>query len=330
MNESLSLPRAKRGVLAMLLSLALFVQIGPAAAQNYPSRTLRLIVPNAVGSAPDIIARMIGQKLTEAWGPQVVVDNRAGAGGMIGTELAARSAPDGYTLLMVTATVINSTLMNTNASYDMVRDFAPVSLMVTTPYVFVVHPSTPVHNINELIALAKAKPQQILYGSGGSGSAPHLCVEIFQSMTGTKMTHVAYKGFTPALNDLVAGQIQLICASTPTLVSLISGGKLRGLGVTTLNPTSLAPDLRPINTAVRGFEVQGWYGLFVPAGTPPDIVTKLNTEIARSLRNPQFQEKFTSLGVEAVGSTPQELGTLLKSELDKWGKIIKATGARME
>jgi len=310
---------------AAALTLAL-----PASAQNYPSRTLRMIVPNAVGSAPDIIARMIGQKLPEAWGPPVVVDNRAGAGGMLGTELAARSAADGYTLLMVTATVINSTLMNANVTYDMVRDFTPVSLMVTTPYVFVVHPSTPVHNINELIALAKARPQQILYGSGGSGSAPHLCVEIFQSMTGTRMTHVPYKGFTPALNDLVAGQIQLICAATPTLTSLMSTGKLRGLGVTTLSPTSLAPGQRPIAASVRGFEVQGWYGLFVPSGTPTEIVSRLNTEIARSLRNPQFQEKFTGLGVEAVGSTPQELGTLLKSELAKWGKIIKATGARME
>jgi len=302
----------------------------PAAGQTYPSRTLRMIVPNAVGSAPDIIARMIGQKLTEAWGPQVVVDNRAGAGGMIGTELAARAAADGYTLLMVTATVINSTLMNPNVTYDMLRDFTPVSLMVTTPYVFVVHPSTPAQNINELIALAKARPQQILFGSGGSGSAPHLCVEIFLSMTGTRMTHVPYKGFTPALNDLVAGQIQLICAATPTLTSLMSTGKLRGLGVTTLNPTSLAPGLRPIAGSVPSFEVQGWYGLFAPAGTPTEIVSRLNTEIARSLRNPQFQEKFTALGVEAIGSTPQELGALLKSELTKWGKIIKITGARME
>ena len=310
-------------VAALLLSL-------PAAGQTYPSRTLRMIVPNAVGSAPDIIARMIGQKLTEAWGPQVVVDNRAGAGGMIGTELAARAAADGYTLLMVTATVINSTLMNPNVSYDMLRDFTPVSLMVTTPYVFVVHPSTPAKNINELIALAKARPQQILFGSGGSGSAPHLCVEIFQSMTGARMTHIAYKGFTPALNDLVAGQIQLICAATTTLTTFMSTGKLRGLGVTTTKPTSLAPGLRPISGSVPGFEVQGWYGLFVPAGTPTEIVSRLNTEIARSLRNPQFQEKFTTLGVETIGSTPQELGELLKSELTKWGKIIKITGARME
>lgn len=220
--------------------------------------------------------------------------------------------------------------MNPNVTYDMLRDFTPVSLMVTTPYVFVVHPSTPAQNINELIALARARPQQILFRSGNSGSAPHLCVEIFQSMTGARMTHVAYKGFTPAPNDLVAGQIQLICAATTTLTSLMSTGKLRGLGVTTTKPTSLAPGLRPSARSVPGFEVQGWYGLFVPAGTPTEIVSRLNTVIARSLHNPQFQEKFTTLGVEAIGSTPQELGGLLKSELTKWGKIIKTTGARMK
>lgn len=319
-----------RNLIPVAATLLLCTLPPAAPAQSYPVRTIRLIVPNATGSSPDIIARLIGQKLTDAWGQQVVIDPHAGAGGMIGTELAARAVPDGYTLLMVTATVVNSTLMNPNVSYDMARDFTPISLMVTTPYLFVVHPSTPARTIGELIALAKAKPEEIRFGSGGSGSAPHLCVEIFESMTGTRMTHVAYRGFTPALNDLVAGQIQLICAAAPTLTTLIAAGKLRVLGVTTTRPTALAPGISPIVNTVPGFEVQGWYGLFAPAGTPAEIIVKLNVEITRALRSPQLQQRFTGLGVEPVASTPQELGGLLKSELTKWGGVIKRTGARME
>jgi tripartite-type tricarboxylate transporter receptor subunit TctC len=315
----------------LLVATAIAITVSaPAPAQQYPLRPVRLIVPNAVGSAPDIIARLIGQKLAESWGQQVLVDPRAGAGGMIGTELAARAAPDGYTLLMVTATVMNSTLMNPNVNYDMVRDFAPISLMVTTPNLFVVHPSVPARSIAELIALAKAHPGDLHFGSGGSGSAPHLCVEALAAMTGVRMTHVAYRGFTPALNDLVAGQIQFICAATPTLMPLIAAGKLRGLGVTTAKATALAPGFAPIADSVRGFEVQGWYGLFAPAGTPPELIARLNGDVVRALKSPQFQERFSGLGVEAVGSSPQELGALLKAELAKWGKIIKSTGARME
>ena len=314
-------------VFTMLIAILIATD---AIAQPYPAKLIRIIVPNAVGSGPDIIARLIGQKLTEAWGQQVMVDPRAGAGGVIGADFAARAAPDGYTLLLVTPTVVNATILNASIKFNMIKDFTPVSRLVVTPYVFVVHPSVPVTSVNQLIALAKARPDQIFFGSGGSGASPHLCIELFKAMTGTKMIHVPYKGFTPALNDLVAGQIQLMCSPTAPVTSLIASGKLRGLGVTTLRPTPLAPGLPPVANAVPEFEVIGWYGLFAPSGTPTDIVTKINAEVGKALRNPELKEQFATLGIEPAGSSPHDMGLLLQKDLEKWGKVIKSTGANME
>ncbi len=314
----------------MVAILAAALVATGAAAQTYPTKSIRLIVPNATGSGPDIIARLVGQKLTEAWGQQTIIDPRAGAGGMIGAELAARAAPDGYTLLLVTPTTINGSLMYPNVKFDMVRDFAPVSLLVSTPYVLVVHPSIPVKSVKELIALAKSKPGAIFYGSGGSGAMPHLCIEVLNAMTGANMTHVPYKGFTPALNDLVAGQIQLVCSASAPVTSLIAGGKLRGLGVTTLQPTPLAPGLMPVARSVPGFEVNGWYGLFAPAGTTGEIIAKINAVVAKAMKSPAFQERFASLGVEPVASSPDEMGAVLQNDLKKWGDVIKSIGIRVE
>ncbi len=330
---------AKGGVHAGVAALRMITVIAmlgaiPAApgavAQAYPAKSIRIIVPNATGSGPDIIARLIGQKFTEAWGQQTIIDPRAGAGGMIGAEMAARAAPDGYTLLLVTPTTVNGTMLYPNVKFDMGRDFTPVSLLVSTPYVLVVHPSIPVKTVNDLIALAKAKPGEIYFGSGGSGAMPHLCVEVFNAMSGIKMTHVPYKGFTPALNDLVAGQIQLVCSASAPVTALIAGGKLRGLGVTTLQPTPLAPGLTPVARSVPGFEVNGWYGLFAPAGTPGEIIAKLNAAVANAMKSPEFQERFAGLGVEPVASSPQDMGAVLQNDLKKWGAVIKSIGVRIE
>lgn len=336
-NDPLAIPphkfRPRSGPALKFLAVAMLgtaLLAAGAFAQTFPSKPIRFIVPNAPGSGPDIIARLIGQKLTEAWGQQTIIDPRAGAGGMIGTELAARTAPDGYTLLMVTPTTVNGSLLYPDVKFDMVRDFVPVSLLVKSPYVLVVHPSTPVKSVNELIALAKAKPGEIFFGSGGAGAMPHLCIEVFNAMTGIKMTHVPYKGFTPALNDLAAGQIQLVCSASAPVAPLIANGKLRGLGVTTSESTPLVPGLTPVARSVPGFEVLGWYGLFVPAGTPKEIIAKINTVVANAMKSPEFQERFASLGVEPVASSPEEMAAVLHSDLKKWGEVIKRIGVRVQ
>jgi tripartite-type tricarboxylate transporter receptor subunit TctC len=301
-----------------------------AAAQTYPVKPIRLVVPNAVGSGPDIAARLVGQKLTEAWAQQVVIDPRPGASGIIGTEFVARAAPDGYTLVLITPTVVNGTLLFPNVRFDMQKDLAPVSLLMTTPYVLAVHPSVPARSVPELIALAKARPDAIHFGSGGAGAMPHLCVEVLKQMTGTRMVHVPYKGFTPALNDLVSGQIQLMCSPTAPLAPFMVSGKVRGLAVTLRQPTALTPGLPTVGATLAGFEVSGWYGLFAPTGVPAEIIARLNAAIATGLKAPDLQERLTALGLVPVASSPQEMGAVLREDLAKWGAVIKAAGLRAE
>ena len=302
----------------------------PCTAQTYPAKPIRLVVPNAVGSGPDIAARLVGQKLTEAWGQQVVIDPRPGASGIIGTEFVARAAPDGYTLVLITPTVVNGTLLFPNVRFDMQKDLTPVSLLMTTPYVLAVHPSVPARSVKELIALAKARPDMIHFGSGGAGAMPHLCVEVLKQLTGARMVHVAYKGFTPALNDLVSGQIQLMCSPTAPLAPFMGSGKVRGIAVTLRQPTALTPGLPTVAETLPGFEVSGWYGLFAPAGVPAEIIARLNAAIASGLRAPELQERLTALGLVPVASSPQEMGAVLREDLAKWGTVIKAAGLRAE
>ena len=313
-----------------LCALACACAFGEVAAQTYPVKSIRLIVPNAAGSGPDIVARLVGQKLTEAWGQQVIIDPRAGAGGIIGLEMAARAPADGYTLVMVTPTAVNASLMYPGVKFDMTRDFSPISLLLATPYVFAVHPSLPVRSIDDLIKFAKARPDALYFGSGGSGAMPHLCVEVLKQLTGTRMIHVPYKGFTPALNDLVAGQIQVMCSPTAPIMPLIGTGKLRGLGVTLKTATPLAPGLPPVATTVRGFEVSGWYGLFAPAGLPAAVTARINAAVSTAVKGAELQERFASLGVEPVASAPEEMGAVLKEDLRKWGAVIKEIGLRVE
>ena len=300
------------------------------AAQSYPVRPIRIIVLSTPGTGPDIIARLIGAKLTEVWGQQVIVDDRAGASGIIGTEIAARSAPDGYTLVTATSQIVIVSGMYPNLKFDLIKDFAPVSLLGSTPFLLVVHPSVTANSVSELVALAKAKPGALHYGSGGAGSPIHLAAEIFKSMTGADIVHVPYKSSALALNDTMGGQVQITFPVVPLGMPQIKAGRVRALGVTSSKRTALAPDLPTIAETVPGYEFIGWYSLLAPAKTPPEIVAKLNAEVVRSLSTPEFQERFTAIGAEAAGSTPEQLAAYIRTEMEKMRRAIKLSGARPE
>jgi tripartite-type tricarboxylate transporter receptor subunit TctC len=271
---------------------------------------------------------MIGSKLGEIWGQQFVVDNRAGASGNIGAEIAAHSAPDGYTLLMVTSQAAIVTAMFDKLSYNLTKDFTPISLLASTPFVMVVNPSVPVTSVKDLVALARGKPGELRYGSGGSGSPPHLAAEVFKSMTGTDMLHVPYKSVSPALTDTISGQIQMTISVVPMVMPTVKSGKVRALGVTSQQRTPLAPDLPAIAEFVPGFEAIGWYGLVAPAKTPPDIVAKLNTELVKLMGSADFRERLSTMGAVPYGTSSQEFGTHIRSEIDKMRRIIKTAGVK--
>jgi len=309
--------------LALAATLAL-----PSAAQSYPARPIRIIALSSAGSGPDIVGRLIGAKLTEAWGQQVVVDPRPAATGIVGSEIAAKSAPDGQTLVIITAQAVIVSVMYDKLPYSLARDFAPITLIATTPFILAVHPSVPANSIKELIALAKSKPGALRYGSGGSGSPPHLSAEIFKSMTGIDMLHVPYKGITPAMVDTMAGQVQMLISVIPAVLSTIKSGKLRPLGVTSAQRTALMPDIPAISETVPGYEFIGWYSIFAPAKTPAAVINRLNAEITKALQTPEFRERFISLGAEPRLSTPQELAEYLKAQTAKMRKAVQDSGAR--
>lgn len=296
------------------------------AAEAYPSKPIRIIIATTVGSGPDILARQIGAKLTDAWGQQIVIDPRAGASGMIGAELTANAAPDGYTLWMATMSHVIATTMYNRLL--LARDFAPVTQVASTPYVIAVNAALPANSIAELIAHAKARPGQILYGSAGQGSTPHLCVELFKSMTGIDLVHVPYRGAAPALTDLMAGHVQLSCVAAPAVQSFARSGKVRAIGVTTRQRTALAQDVPAIAETVAGYELVGWYGLLAPLGTPRVIVEKINAEISRALKTPEVQERLVSVGAEAVDSNPRAFTQFLQRETVRWGKVLKEAGIK--
>ena len=308
--------------------LAITVITAHAAEAPYPNRPIRIVAASSAGSGPDIMSRLIGQKLTEAWGQQVVVDVRPGASGMIGAEIAARANPDGYTFLIATAQHVIVNVMYEKRSYDLIRDFAPISLMASTPFLLVANPSVPANSIKELIVLAKAKPGQLQYGSGGSGSPPHLAAEILKSMTGINVLHVPYKGITPALNDTVGGHLQMTFAVIPASISLVRAGKVKALGVTSAKRTALVPDVPTIAETVPGYEFIGWYSLLAPAKTPAAIIAKMNTEVLKALKAPEFQERISALGAEPIGAGPEVLAPFIRAQLEKMGKAVKDSGAR--
>lgn len=320
----------KSAFMTVAISIIVAVGSGAATGQRYPTKPIRLVVGSAPGSGPDIMARLIGHKLTEAWGQQVVVDIRGGASGAIGAEIVAKATPDGYTLLMLTSNHVIVAALFGKRHYDLLRDFSPVSLLASTPFVLTVNHSVPARSVQELIAFAKASPGKLNYGSGGLGSAPHLATEILKTMTGIDVVHVPYKGITPALADTIAGQVQFTIAVIPAVLPLIKTGRLKGLGVTSLKRTPLLPDLPTIADSVPGCEVIGWYSLVVPASTPNSIISKLNAEAVKALRTPELQERISGLGAEPIGSTPEQLASHLRAQLEKLQEAAKAAGLRRE
>ena len=300
-----------------------------AAAQTYPTRAVRLIAHSAPGGTSDILGRIVAQKLTEALGQQVVVENRAGASGIIGVDVAAKSAPDGYTLLITQTSIAINPSMFAKLPYNALRDFAPITQLVAAPNLLVVHPSVPVTSVKEFIALAKAKPGLLLNGSPGQGTSPHLSAELFKIMTGIQLDHAQFKGAGMAIVSLLSGEVSVMFTTPPTAMAYLKAGRLRPLGLTTLTRIEALPDVPTIAEAgVPGYESVQWFGMLVPAGTPRPIIDRLHQEIARSLRAPDMRGRLTSLGLTAVGSTPEEFGAYMRSETEKWAKVIKTMGIK--
>ena len=297
-------------------------------AQNYPSRPIRIIALSSPGSGPDIVGRLIGSRLTEAWGQQAIVDPRPAATGIVGAEIASKAAPDGHTVVIVTSQAVIVSVMYEKLPFNLIRDFAPITMVASTPFILAVHPAVPAASIQELVALARSKPGSLRYGSGGSGSPPHLSAEIFKSMTGTDMLHVPYKGVTPAMIDAVAGQVQMLISVIPAVLPTIRSGRLRALGVTSAKRTALVPDVPTIAETVPGYEFIGWYSLFAPANTPSGIINKLNAEIVKGLNTPEFRERFVALGAEPSTSTPQALAAYLREQTEKMRRAVRDSGAR--
>ena len=313
-------------VLAVVL-----IPAAAAADRAYPIKPIRLIVPYAPGGGNDTMARVIGGKLAEAWGQQVIIDNRPGANGLVACEITATATPDGYTLLManIGSHGINPALYK-KIPYDPVKDFAPVSQLGSTANVLVVHPSTPVKNLPELVSLAKAKPGQLTYGSNGAGSSQHLAGVLFGSTFGLNLVHVPYKGTGPVMNDLVGGQITMSFANMVAALPLVRSKRLTPIAVTTLKRSSALPDIPAIAESAPGFEATSWWGVVSTKGTPPDVVNALYREIVKGINAPEVKTFFANAGVEPGGTTPLEFAAFIKSELAKWGKVVKESGARAD
>ena len=306
---------------------------GAASAQpNYPSKAIRYVVPFPAGGPLDIVARAIGQDLNKAWNQPVIIDNRPGAGGNIGADYVAKAAPDGYTILMgaVSTHAINPTLYS-KLPYDPIKDFAPVTLITSVPNVLVVHPSLPVKTVKDLIALAKARPGQLNFASGSTGSAGHLAGELFNSMAGVQMTHIPYKGAAPAVIDLIAGHVSLMFDNLASALPNIKAQRVRAIAVTTLTRSPLLPIVPTISeSGLKGFDVSTWFGIFAPAGTPPELVNKLNVEVVRILHTNEMRERLAALGAEPAGNKPDDFLAFIKAEIPKYAKVIKASGARAD
>ena len=299
--------------------------------QAYPARAIRLIAHSSPGGTSDILGRLMAHKLTEALGQQVVVENRAGASGIIGVDVAAKSAPDGYTMLITQTSIAINPSMFAKLPYNALRDFAPITQLVAAPNVLVVHPSVPATSVKEFIALAKAKPGSLINGSPGQGTSPHLSAELFKIMAGIKLDHVQYKGAGQAVLSLLAGEVPVMFTTPPTAMPYLKAGRLRPLGVTTTTRIEALPDVPAISEAgVPGYESVQWFGMLVPAGTPRLIIDRLHQELTRALRAPDMKERLNSLGLDGVGSTPEEFAAYIRSETEKWAKVIKAMGIKAE
>lgn len=323
--------RRRLAKLAIAGSLAAASRTGPAFAQAWPRRFVRLIVPFAAGGATDVIARVIGARLSELWGQQVVIENRGGAGTNLGAQAAAQSDPDGYTLYITSFSHAVNRFLYRSLSYDPVADFDPVTLICMQPNIMVVPKSSPATSVADFIAYAKANSGKVTYGSGGNGTSVHLCGELFKRMTGIKMTHIAYRGSALAMNDLIPGRIDVMFDNITASMPHVKSDTVRGLAVTTARRVTAVAELPTIAEAgVPGFDVSSWFALFVPAKTPPDIVKQMRDDIAAALEHSPVKQRLEQLGAILVGSTPQELGQFLQAEMDKWGPVIREANLRLD
>ncbi len=321
-----------RAFSALMIAIGCVAAAGPASGQGYPNKSIRIVVPQAPGGGNDTMARMIGQKLTLALKQQVIADNRPGAGGMIAAELVAKAAPDGYTLLlgnMATLTIIPN--IQKKVPYDPFKDFDPVSLIASAPHLLVVHPSVPVNSVKQLIALARAKPDQLNYASNGIGSTTHLATELFKLMTGTRIVHVPYKGLSQALPDLLSGQMQLMFSSAVAMLPHVKSGRLRAIAMTGAKRLPSIPDIPTVAEAgVRDYEAGSWYGIVAPAGTARPIIDLLNREIVAAIKSPDIFDRLTLEAVTPVGNTPEEFAAYIKVEHARVARVVKASDAKFE
>lgn len=316
---------------SLLLGSLLAVSLSAGWAQTYPTKPVKLIVPFAPGGFTDVVARILGLRLSTAMGQQFVIENKAGAGSIIGTDFVAKSAPDGYTLVMVSTTHVISPWIYKNMPYDPIKSFTAVSKLVDSPYVLLVNPKVPARNVQEFIALAKAAPDTIHYASSGNGSSQHLMGGLFVSMTGARLKHVPYKGSGGAATDLVAGVVESSFAGVPNALAQVPQGRLKALAVTTAKRIPQLPDVPTLQEAgVPGYEASVWLALLAPAGTPRDIVTRLNTEIGKLMSSPETRKALYDAGVEVAHSTPEAMSDYMVQEMDRWGKVVKETGIKLE
>ena len=316
----------RRALFAVLVLL-----VTSAAAQNYPAKPIRVVVPWPPGGSSDTLARIIGQHLAQRWGQQIVVDNRPGAGTTLGNDMVAKAPPDGYTLMVTATALVASSALYSSLPYSIERDFTPITLVATAPSVLVVHPSLPVTSAAELVQLARAKPHAINYASGGSGSSDHIAAELFKTLTKVEMTHVPYKGATPALTDLVAGNTQVMFSIAITAMPHVHSGRLRALAVTGATRSTLNPDLPTLaESGVAGYAFETWIGVLAPAGVPPAVVTKVSSEIQKILRVNDVREKLKAMGAEPVGSSPAEFVTRIQGDITTIGNVVKISNMKVD
>ncbi len=320
-----------RTALNILIAITLSTVALLAHAQNYPAKPVRFIIPFPPGGPTDIMGRLAAQRLTEVWGVQVVADNRAGAGGNIGAEMCAKSPPDGYTICMLTVAQSISPSIYPKLGFDPLKDFAHVTLMATLPSLLMVHPSLPVKNVKELVALAKAKPAILTYASTGNGTSPHMLMEMFKWMAGVDLVHVPYKGASPAIIDQISGQIDVAFSTAIAALPFVQQGKVRAIAISTKDRFPPLPDLPTVEQGgVKGFDGSSWQGVVMPANTPRELVVKVNAELARMLKAPDMKERILQQGGIASGNSPEEFTAFIKSETEKWAKVAKAAKVRLE
>jgi len=323
--------RAVLTLAAFALACALLLANGALHAQTYPSKPVRVIVPFPPGGPADVLARLFAEKLSAAWNQPIVVDNRAGAGGNVGSELTAKASADGYTLLLAASSHVSNAALYSNLPYDAIRDFAPISQVAYYSLVLVVHRSVPATNLKELIALAKANPGKLTVASAGTGTPTHLAAELFRAATGVEFVHVPYKGAAPATNDLLGGHVQLMFNNPLSAMPHVRTGQLRALATTGAKRAAIAPDVPTVaELGYPGFEVGTWYAFLAPAGVPKNVLGKINADVVAALQSPDLRSRFAAQGIEPVGTSSAQLASIMRSDLDKWSKLIRSANIKPE